>query len=100
MTTRILRTHRFKLDLRASDEVLFEEFRIARYKSYNWGLALIKDTLGLNQSTDRPRAVDEKSRYRDRFALIKMFTLVKPTFEWTFIVRRRFQCFLLWVALC
>ena len=85
MTTRILRTHRFKLDLRASDELIFEDFRIARYRAYNWGLALIKDTLDLSQSADRLRAVDEKPRYRylDKFGLIKMFTLVKPTLEWT-----------------
>ena len=83
---RVLRAYRFRLDTRASETDDLAWFAAARRKAWNWALALIKETLDLDRCADRLRQVDTRGkpyRYLDRFALIRMFTVAKPTLDWT-----------------
>ena len=82
MTTRLHRAHRFRLDLTVAEQTEIEKFARARQKAYNWGLALVKDTLGLTTGADEELALfSSKGPYRllDKFALNTAFTKAKPS---------------------
>ena len=85
MTTRLHRAHRFRLDLTVAEQTEIEDFARARQKAYNWGLALVKDTLGLTTGADEELALfSGKGPYRllDKFALNTAFTKAKPSLPW------------------
>ena len=85
MTTRLLRGHRFRLDLPAASAAEIETFTDGRRKAYNWGLALVKDVLGLETAADEELVAlsgHGPSRLLDKYALITAFTKAKPSLPW------------------
>ena len=60
MGTRVIRAHKLALDLRPAEEKLYLRSCEGRQKAYNFGLALIKDILGLDRCADVLRDGDNE----------------------------------------
>jgi putative transposase len=81
-----MRAHRFRLDLTPLQRAQVEDFAAARQQAWNWSLALVKDTLGLETAAD-PELAELESRgpvrLLDRDALIRTFPKAKIALPWT-----------------
>lgn len=85
MATRIIRAHRFRLEMTRSEAAEVRRFSDARRRTWNWGLAMVKDTLGLEAADDELAKLSEHGPVRllDRYALINLFKVAKIALPWS-----------------